>query len=151
MIMSNKKYIIIATEGETDELFYKKILNVLKNKTHDKKFAVDKIDYICVKGFGKFDSKLIAKYKKKYKEYESMDSNFEVYIFLCYDNDVFIGKKNPPINWKKIEKELRKNKANYVYHIIADECIEEFILYDFNGVLKYLRLPKLDSKKYKGL
>ena len=149
--MSNKKIVLIATEGETDDLFYKKILNILKTKTNNCCFNVDKIDFICVKGFGKFESKLISKYKNLSKKYQKEYKNCDIYIFLCHDNDVFIGKRNPPISWKRIEKELYQNKATGVYHIVADKTIEDFILYDFDGVLKYLRLSNLNKNNYKGL
>lgn len=67
----NKNVVLIVTEGETDELFYKKILEVLRSKTPYNYFLVDKIDYICVKGFGKFDSKLkisLRDWQKNIKE-----------------------------------------------------------------------------------
>lgn len=150
MNILNNKVLVIVTEGETDEVFYKKILEVLKLKTPNNYFLVDKIDHICIKGFGKFDSKLnnilkdrVKKYKKRY-EYTQID------VFLCYDNDVFIGKKNPPINWDKIEKCLYSNGANHVYHIVADKAIEDFILMDFNGVLRYLNIKNTKNNDYKG-
>lgn len=159
--MSNRKIVFIVTEGETDDLFYKKVLDVLKSKIPEGKFCADRIESICVKGFGNFDNKLITKYINSletfYKDFHiekrKKSDNVEVDVFLCYDEDVFIGRKKPPINWKDIEKKLYKNNATNVFHIKANKTIEDFILLDFEGVLNYLRLPssKLNSKSYKGL
>lgn len=147
----NKNVVLIVTEGETDELFYKKILEVLRSKTPYNYFLVDKIDYICVKGFGKFDSKLKNKFKRLAKKYKRINKNTQIHVFLCYDNDVFIGKKNPPIIWSNIESDLRRNGADYIYHIIADKAIEDFILIDFEGILKYLNIKKANKNDYQGI
>ena len=149
--MLNNKIAVIVTEGETDELFYKKLLGVLRQKTANKKFAVDKIEYICIKGFGKFDSKLNNTFKRLVSNYKKENKDVKIYVFLCCDRDVFIGKKNPPINWNKIEKELKRNKADSVNHIIADRSIENFILLDFESILKFLNLKNVKKNDYKGL
>lgn len=149
--MSNKKIVFIVTEGETDDLFYKKILEVLKNKTPNNRFSLYKIKYICIKGFGKFESKLNSKFKKLVKEYKRDDKNTDFFVFLCYDNDIFIGKKNPPIDPVKIEKDLKKNGANEVFHIVANKCIEDFFLYDFEGICRYLKLKGEKKTNYKSL
>ena len=160
--MSNKKIVLIVTEGETDDLFYRKIMDILKKKILGNRFCVDDLDYICIKGFGNFDSKLISLYKAHVKkicsefnknEDKVKAKDIEKYVFLCYDHDVFEGKKKPPIDWKKIEKELRKIKGTNVYHIVANRMIEDFILLDFDGVLRFLRISKskINPKNYKSL
>lgn len=142
--------VFIVTEGETDELFYKKILSVLKTKTPGNCYAVEKIEYICIKGFGKFESKLANKLKRKIAEYKKENKQVKTNVFLCYDNDVFVGKKNPPIDWAKIEKKLKSIGVSFVYHIIADKSIEDFILLDFDGVLKYLNIKNVKKNDYRG-
>lgn len=152
--MSSNKVVLIVTEGETDDLFYKKILDVLKNKTLNKKFDVKKIEYFCMKGFCKFESKLEAKFKNFLKNLKKdLGADFDLYVFLCYDDDIFAGKQYPPtkINVKKIEKKLISYKAKKVYHIVASESIEDFILLDFEGILKFLNLKDIKKAKYRGV
>jgi len=148
--MLNSKIAVIVTEGETDDLFYRRILDVLRKKTLNKRLCVDKVEYICLKGFGKFDSKLCNILKRKVRGYKKINKDVEVSVFLCYDQDVFVGKKNPPINWRQIEKELKRNKADYIYHIVAEQSIEDFIMLDFDGILKFLNLRNLNQNDYRG-
>lgn len=149
--MSNKKIAIFVTEGETDKIFYEKLLGVLRNKTPNKRFSFLKIKIISIDGFGKFESKLTSKFKKIVKENRKIEKNIEFYVFLCYDNDIFIGRKNPPINPAVIEKNLRKAGAIEIFHIVADKCIEDFFLIDFGGICKFLNLKDERRNSYKSL
>ena len=59
-----KKCMVIYTEDETDEEFYNKVLNNIKNKISDKKFKVDVLKRFCIIGIAKFQKKLLNKLKK---------------------------------------------------------------------------------------
>ena len=132
-----KKCVIIFTEGETEEIFYNRLLNEIKVETNISKFYIDKLEKRCLKGISKFDKKLINIYKnnlsKKYRDYE-------IVVFLCYDSDVFDFSTKPPVDWEDIEKKLYKLGASKVYHIEAKKCIEDLFLIDINGICDFLKI-----------
>lgn len=150
-MLKNNQIVVIVTEGETDKLFYSKILQVLREKVPGKNFKVNRIDHICVNGIGKFESKLYRIFRKNVEQYNKANKDPEICVFLCYDADVFLGKKNPPVCWKNVEKNLKKYGANKIYHIVANEAIEDFILLDYDGVLKFLKLSKNTKHSYHGV
>jgi len=127
--MLNSKIAVIVTEGETDDLFYRRIIffKKINHQFHP-----------------------LLQLKRKVRWYKKINKDVEVSVFLCYDQDVFVGKKNPPINWRQIEKELKRNKADYIYHIVAEQSIEDFIMLDFDGILKFLNLRNLNQNDYRG-
>ncbi|MDD2377579.1 MAG: hypothetical protein PHE05_01950 [Bacilli bacterium] len=134
-----KKCVTIYVEGQTDEEFYNRFKNIIKTKIPDKKFKVDVLKVVCIKGIGKFSGKLLARFKNEiinnYKGYEKI-------VFLCYDHDVFEFGVRPPIDRKKLEEDLKNLGANKVYHIVADRTIEDFFMIDEQSIIKYLRLKK---------
>lgn len=142
-----KKCMVIYTEGETDEEFYNKVLNNIKNKISDKKFKVDVLKRFCITGIAKFQKKLLNKFKKEIVKNYSKD--YEIIVVLCYDTDVFEFGTYPPINRKKLETELKDNGASRVIHIKANRTIEDFFMYDIDGIVKFLKIRK--PKNLKGL
>lgn len=60
--------------------------------------------------------------------------------------DTYIEYRNvkgvPPINWSEVEQELRKNGASQIIHVRAKQSIEDWFLYDTEGVMEFLRLGK---------
>lgn len=67
--MSNKKrtIVVIYTEGETDKVFYDRLLSYIKTKSNGNKFVVDEIKKTNISGIGNFKVKLINKFKKRNK------------------------------------------------------------------------------------
>lgn len=63
-------------------------------------------------------------------------------MFLCIDHDVFEFSKKPPFNRCEVQKSLQEEGAVKVTYIIAKQSIEEWFLYDLEGVINYLHLPK---------
>ena len=59
-----KKCVVIYTEGETDDEFYKKVLSTIKSKLPENKFKVDVLKSSCITGIGKFQNKLLNKFEK---------------------------------------------------------------------------------------
>lgn len=138
--MSKKRVLIIITEGDTDEEFYKKIIDEIKKSNNNVNFNFQKIIYFCSKGIGKMHKKMLNKFKtqiccQKYNKYEKV-------VCFCYDYDVFEFDKNPPINRTKMREDFETAGADKIIEIIAKRTIEDFFLYDVNGVKKYLKLPK---------
>ncbi len=140
-----KKCVVIYVEGPTDEEFYNKLKENIKNKISDKRFKVDALKVVCIKGIGKYSSKLLCKFKceivDKYSDYDKI-------VFLCYDNDVFEYGVYPPIDRKKLEEDLYTAGATNVFHIAADRTIEDYFMIDEQGVLQYLKLKS--NTKIKG-
>lgn len=134
-----KKRIILYVEGPTEEEFYNRLKDNIRNKIPDKKFKVDGLDIFCVKGIANFSNKLLAKFKKEIIENYPND---EIIVFLCYDNDVFEYGVYPPVNRKKLEKDLYAAGADRVFHLVAKRTIEDWFMFDVQGILKYLRLNK---------
>lgn len=102
--MSKKRILVIITEGETDEEFYKKIIDEIKKVNDNKIFNFSEMKHICSKSITKMHKKMLGKFKNevccsKYNDYEKV-------VCFCYDNDVFEFNQNPPINRPKMKKEL---------------------------------------------
>ncbi len=141
--MAINKIIVIFTEGETDEVFYKRLCNYLRIKT----IANIKIVIKNLKGVGRYESKasailkhqIISKYPKT-----------EIVVFCSYDLDVFgiLFQQKPPVDWKKVETKLRNIGINKIYHLKADNMIEDWFLIDLEGLSKFLKIKQ--PKKLKG-
>ena len=61
---------------------------------------------------------------------------------LCSDTDVFDFAAKPPIKWDEVKKELTDNGAFKIIHVQAKRSIEDWFLYDIEGILGFLRLGK---------
>lgn len=138
--MSKKRVLVIITEGETDEEFYKKIIDQIKKTNNNLVFNFDKIKYICSKSITRMHMKMLGKFKNeiccsKYGGYEKV-------VCFCYDYDVFEFNANPPINRKKMKKDFIDAGADKIIEIVAKSSIEDFFLYDPEGIKKYLKLEK---------
>jgi|SRR5690554_614568 len=131
-----------VTEGETDQEFYKKLINYIRELHHNKPFKVQKIDFFCARGIGNFSKKILrAFYGQIVRNYP----NYKKIVFLCYDTDVFEYTAKPPIDRKKIIEALKEMGADQVHQIKAKRTIEDFFMIDQEGIQKFLRL----SNKYK--
>ena len=149
----NNKVMLIVTEGETDEEFYKKILEYIKLKGNIDKFPFNKIDFICARGIGNLQNKIIRSIKNKLYVSQEM-SDVRKTIVLCYDLDVFEYNQNPPIDRKYVIEEIKRLGDCSIITIEAKQTIEDFFLFDFEGIKKFLRLKKtykLKRKGYQGL
>lgn len=149
--MNKKRILIVITEGETDKEFYKKIIDEIKKVNGNINFNFCEIKHICSKSITKMHKKMLSKFKKevccpKYNGYEKV-------VCFCYDYDVFEFNQNPPINREKMKKDFKTAGANKIIEIVANSTIEDFLLYDTEGVKKYLKLPKTYkvSQKKNGL
>ena len=68
--MSNKKLVCFYTEGATDEVFYNNLLNHFRKLSTSNKFSVDYVKKYNIKGIGKFESKLIRKFRNEIVPYK---------------------------------------------------------------------------------
>lgn len=138
-----KKGIIFFIEGDTEIEFYKKMIRYLHKRKG--RFNINKILYENIKGITNYKNKINRIFNKRtITEYP----NHEFIVFLCYDTDVFEYEQHPKINWKEIEKDLKKNGAIKIIHVKAKKSIEDWFLKDKDNIIAFLKLPK--GTKLKG-
>lgn len=89
---------------------------------------------------GGFKSIALRKFTKEIKT--KYDDDCEFTIVLCSDTDVFDFAPKPPIKWDEVKKELLANGASKIIHVQAKKSIEDWFLYDLDGILGFLRLGK---------
>lgn len=140
------KLVVIFIEGDTEEEFYKKLIKSLRQKSEE---VLNRILIKNIKGVGNYKSKVVRIFNKCIKrDYP----NYTYEIIFCYDTDAFELISKPLIDWEELITELRSQGASNVKLVPVRKSIEDWFLYDFEGVCKYLRLPKsFKSKDYRGL
>ena len=134
--------LVIFVEGDTEIEFYKKVVARAKD-LHPKGRFDTYIEYRNVQGIGGFKNIALRKFTKEIRPKYSKDCIFTV--VLCSDTDVFEFAPKPPVVWKEVKSELLKNGATKVIQVQARKSIEDWFLYDLEGVLKYLRLGKVKN------
>lgn len=77
---------------------------------------------------------------KKVQRLELLTNDYEIIVFLCYDNDVFEYGMHPQVDREKLKKELLESGAKGVKEIIAYRNIEDYLMIDEKGILKFLKL-----------
>lgn len=132
-----KKGIIVFVEGDTEEEIYNMFINYAHSIAKNGKFSTDRLLVRNLKGISNYKSKAIRVFSK---EILPQNPNYEFDIFLCYDTDVFDFSQKPPVDWKEVEKELKNIGAKKVFHIKAKHSIEDWILNDFDGICRYLKI-----------
>ena len=142
--MSNSKIIVIFTEGETDEVFFKKLIEYLRTQIN----ITPKVVCKNLKGVCRYEQKAPAKIKH---EIINKHPEAEVIVFCSYDKDVFDipFHRKPPVDWEKVEKKLLDIGVKKVFHIKADKMIEDWFLSDIENLCKFLKIkvPKKISGK----
>jgi len=129
--------VVVFVEGDMDREFYQKLLNNIRSLCNNKRFHVSKVEVKNVKGVGNYKKNVRRIFENQilndYKGY-----NFT--LFLCHDTDVDDSPK-PPIEWGKVKESLLCCGAKRVVEIKAKKSIEDWFLYDKEGVCSYLKLP----------
>ncbi len=146
---NNQKKTVLAifVEGDTEVEFYKKMISSIQSKA-DRANCI--IQLKNVKGIGNYQTKVCRMFDKSIKRKYPNDK-YNYVVALCYDTDVFDFDKKPPVNWDSVIKELKTKGANSVELIRAEKSIEDWFLYDSEGLKRFLRLPiKINISSYKG-
>lgn len=133
------KCLVLFVEGETEVEFYKQVVANAR-KWHPQGRFDTNIEYRCIKGIGGFKNEALRKFVKDIKPKYGADCLFTV--VLCRDTDVFEFSPKPPVRWNEVERDLRENGADEVIHVEACHCIEDWFLYDVDGIISFLRLSK---------
>ena len=138
--------VTVFVEGDTEVDFYKKLIAYIREKNGGCLHC--KVDVKNVKGVGKYQNKVCRIFensvKKQYPDYTYK-------VVLCYDSDVFEFSRKPPVDWDEVTKALLGKGANDVRLVKAVTSIEDWFLYDLEGLRKFLKLPKkFKMTGYKG-
>ena len=133
------KCLVFFVEGDTEVEFYKQIVANARKSRSTGRFDTN-IEYRNVRGVGGFKSIALRKFVKEIKPKYEDDCEFT--IVLCSDTDVFEFAPKPPIKWDEVKKELIDNGASKILHVQAKRSIEDWFLYDIEGILGFLRLNK---------
>lgn len=143
--MALNKGCLLFVEGDTEKVFYELLIEELMKKNL---IVAIKTPFIIknLKGIGGF--KRIA---TRYYQNEVLPKyrNTQFSIGLAYDTDVFEYDRQPIIDWQKVDANFKKNGAIEIVHVRQKSMIEDVFLEDYQGVLKFLNLPK-NSKIPKG-
>ena len=138
-VMPMNKCLVLFVEGDTEVEFYKQVVANSRKKHPNGRFDTN-IEYRNVRGVGGFKSIALRKFVKEIKPKYEDDCVFT--IVLCSDTDVFEFASKPPIKWNEVKKELESNGASRVIQVQAKRSIEDWFLYDTEGILGFLRLNK---------
>lgn len=130
------KYVVIFVEGETEEELYKNyIIPLIRNELSNKKLECE-VSIFNVRGVGGFKNDSIMKFKRLIEK----NPNKEFIVALCYDTDIFEFASVPPIDWNKVQSKMEKVGANKVIQVRARKSIEDWLLYDVEGICRWLRI-----------
>ena len=133
--MRDKRLIVLFGEGDTEEVFYKNLIEFWREEEGN---SETKIKVVNIHGIGKYN-KAPFKYKSEIRR-DCPDYQHE--IFLAYDSDVFEFAAKPPVDWGRIEKQLRDSGAFSVTHLKAERMIEDWLILDVDGLCKALKIKK---------
>lgn len=138
--------IVIFVEGDTDEVFFKALLEYYKNVSQTELVPCE----VCnLKGVTRYTSKLLAKLKNDIVP-EAKSKNINIKTVCCtYDTDVFEVRNPLMVNWDTIRKSVKKIGVNDFIRIGVCSSIEDWILDDMAGLCAYLKL-KQAPKSLKG-
>lgn len=144
--MQTNKVVALFVEGDTEIEFYKALIEDIKKSG---KLQLQYIfEYENLKGIGNYKKDAARRLDKLLKKHP----DDEIYVFLCYDTDVFEFSKKPPVDMNEVKKSLLSQGAEKVEFIKAKYSIEDWFLLDFKNVLKFLRLPQTTPRgREKGL
>lgn len=131
---------MLCVEGETEIEFYKAIINNAHQKM-GKPFPCS-FKYEDMRGIGNYKTKALRRFCHIQKE----NPDSEIYVYLCIDTDVFEFTKRPPIDKAAVKDALEEAGAKKVTYIEAKHSIEDWFLFDLEGVVGFLRLPLATRK-----
>ncbi|MCI7050872.1 MAG: hypothetical protein MR971_04860, partial [Bacteroidales bacterium] len=95
------RHIVIFVEGDTDELFFKALVEHYKKASQTPLLPCQ----VCnLKGVTRYSGKLLAKLKNDFLP-EARKKNYRIQAVCCsYDTDVFELKHPSIVDWKQLEK-----------------------------------------------
>ena len=142
----SSKQIIIFVEGDTDEVFFKALLDYYKSSSQA---PLTPCDVINLKGVTRYTSKLLAKLRNEILP-EAKRKNTSIQTICCtYDTDVFEVRNPLIVNWDSIRSKIKRMGVESFIRIGVSRSIEDWILDDIEGICSYLKLKQI-PKSLKG-
>lgn len=142
----SSKQIIIFVEGDTDEVFFKALLDYYKSSSQA---PLTPCEVINLKGVTRYTSKLLAKLRNEILP-EAKRKNTSIQTICCtYDTDVFEVRNPLIVNWDSIRSKIRRMGVESFIKIGVSSSIEDWILDDVDGICSYLKLKQI-PKSLKG-
>jgi len=134
--------VIIFVEGDTDEVFFKVLLEHYKNINQTELVPCD----VCnLKGVTRYTSKLLAKLKNEILP-NAKSKNISIQTVCCsYDTDVFEVRNPLMVNWDSIRKSVKRMGVDNFIRIGVCSSIEDWILDDIESICTYLKLKQIPN------
>ncbi|MCD8315350.1 MAG: hypothetical protein LUD44_06955 [Firmicutes bacterium] len=142
-----KTVLVIFVEGDTEDEFYNKMVKSIQEKAGQ---SLCEVEIKVLKGVGRYQSKAGRIFENGIKD---KYPGYRYVVALCYDTDVFAYSSKPPVNWDDVTKTLIDMGADQVTQVRADKSIEDWFLYDMEGLRSFLRISpkvKLPASTYRG-
>ncbi len=138
--------IVIFVEGDTDEVFFKAMLEYYKSISQTELVPCE----VCnLKGVTRYTSKLLAKLKNEILP-DAKSKNINVQTVCCsYDTDVFEVRNPLMVDWDSIRKSVKRMGIDNFIRIGVSSSIEDWILDDMEGICSYVNLKQI-PKSLKG-
>lgn len=136
------KRVIIFVEGDTDEVFFKAMLEYYKSISQTELVPCDVYN---LKGVTRYTSKLLAKLKNEILP-DAKSRNIDIQTVCCsYDTDVFEVRNPLMVNWDSIRKSVKRMGVENFIRIGVCSSIEDWILDDIEGICAYLKLKQIPN------
>ena len=140
--LMNPSHVLIFVEGETDEVFFKALIDYYASVSRKKLLPYE----VCnLKGVTRYSSKLLAKLKNEYLPTAKLGS-YKIKTVCCsYDTDVFEVKQPQIVKWDDIGKSVKRMGIDEFIRVGVKSSIEDWILNDIHGICNFLRLKQVPS------
>ena len=140
--LMNPSHVLIFVEGDTDEVFFKALINYYVSVSSNKLLPYD----VCnLKGVTRYSSKLLAKLKNEYLP-TAKTGSYKIKTVCCsYDTDVFEVKQPQIVKWDAIGKSVKRMGIDEFIRVGVKSSIEDWILDDMHGICNFLRLKQVPS------
>ena len=140
--LMNPSHVLIFVEGDTDEVFFKALINYYVSVSSNKLLPYE----VCnLKGVTRYSSKLLAKLKNEYLPTAKLGS-YKIKTVCCsYDTDVFEVKQPQIVKWDDIGKSVKRMGIDEFIRVGIKSSIEDWILNDIHGICNFLRLKQVPS------
>jgi hypothetical protein len=122
--LMNPSHVLIFVEGDTDEVFFKALIDYYASVSSNKLLPYD----VCnLKGVTRYSSKLLAKLKNEYLPTAKLGS-YKIKTVCCsYDTDVFEIKQPQIVKWDAIGKSVKRMGIDEFIRVGVKSSIEDWI------------------------